>query len=161
MDVPLTVAQLAAGLNDTSSTIGDPRKMRYSVSFVTPDFDLTAKYESTLTALEIPFKTNYKTDAEGNRTLALVTVYDAHGQKQLFDLVHNELVSERREALSDLVLARGSVPAEYITWIRHYRREGETWDQVADRLNASGLIAGMGGKRWTAKKVRSAASSIV
>ena len=63
---------------------------------------------------------------------------------------------EQRQRFEDLVLARGPIPDDILEkiWISH--EKGRKPNQIAERMNELGMIAGMGGKRWTAQKVRKA-----
>jgi hypothetical protein len=87
--------------------------------------------------------------------LAYVVLYDAADQRRLFEVLESRLDPERHQRLEDLVLARGPIPDNIL---KRIRRASEIWsaDRIAEALNGQGIIAGMGGIRWTAKKVRAA-----
>jgi hypothetical protein len=88
--------------------------------------------------------------------MAYVVLYSASDQRTLFEAVESELNEERRQALEDLVLARGPIPPHILERIRKAKRRGWSATKIADTMNERGIIAGMGGVHWTPKKVRAA-----
>ena len=78
-------------------------------------------------------------------------------QKHLFEETETRLSREQRQRFEDLVLARGPIPDDVLEkiWISRHRG-GRKLNQIAERMNELRVIAGMGGKRWTAQKVRKA-----
>jgi hypothetical protein len=150
------VAALAAALNDANrSLIGDPRRGSYAVSFRTKDINEARRLAKHLESLGLNARTNIRFDDRGEPTLAFVVLYDAADQQRLFEVLESRLDPERHQRLEDLVLARGPIPDDIL---KRIRRASEIWsaDRIAEALNGQRIIAGMGGIRWTAKKVRAA-----
>src|SRR5207244_382633 len=87
---------------------------------------------------------------------AQVTIYAKGDQKHLFECTHTRLSREQHQRLEDLVLARGPIPDDILEKIWISQQKGRKPNQIAERMNELGVIAGMGGKRWTAKKVGNA-----
>ena len=52
------------------------------------------------------------------------------------------------------MLARGPLPDDLRERIYCAADRGLTPDRIAARMNELGLISGMGGKRWSARKIR-------
>ena len=148
---------MAAALNNPDrSVIGNPRKGTYAVRFVTNDMDEALELARLLAGLHLDVHMNCKCDETGVPMSPYVNLYDASKQKQLFELVESELNEERRQQLEDLVLARGPIPPELLERIRRADQNGWSPMGIADEMNERGIIAGMGGHRWTAKKVTAA-----
>jgi hypothetical protein len=152
------VAALAAALNDANrSLIGDPRRGSYTVSFRTKDMNEARRLAKHLASLGLNARTNMRFDDRGEPTLAYVVLYDAADQRRLFEVLESGLDPRRHQRLEDLVLARGPIPDDILKriWSASTSR-GLGADRIAKALNDQGIIAGMGGIRWTAKKVRAA-----
>jgi len=150
------VAALAPALNDANrSLIGDPRRGSYAVSFRTKNMNEARQLAEHLASLGLNARTNVRYDDRGERTLAYVVLYDAADQQRLFEVLESRLDPERHQRLEDLVLARGPIPDDIL---KRIWRASEIWsaDRIAEALNGQMIIAGMGGIRWTAKKVRAA-----
>jgi hypothetical protein len=101
-------------------------------------------------------RTNIRHDENGDPIRAYVTLYKADDQRRLFEVIEERLKPERRQRFEDLVVARGPIPDDILEKIRVSAERGRRPDQIANRMNEIGVIAGMGGIRWTAKKVRAA-----
>jgi hypothetical protein len=101
-------------------------------------------------------RTSIEHDSLGFPAWAQVTIYAKGDQKRLFERTQTWLCREQRQRFEDLVLARGPIPDDILEkiWISHKR--GRKPNQIAERMNELRVIAGMGGKRWTAQKVRKA-----
>jgi hypothetical protein len=152
------VAALAAALNDANrSLIGDPRRGSYAVSFRTKDINEARRLAKHLESLGLNARTNIRFDDRGEPTLAYVVLYDAADQRCLFEVLESRLDPERHQRLEDLVLARGPIPDDLLKRIWAVS-ERLAWsaDRIAEQMNRQGIIAGMGGIRWTAKKVQAA-----
>jgi hypothetical protein len=152
------VAALAAALNDANrSLIGDPRRGSYAVSFRTKDINEARRLAKHLESLGLNARTNIRFDDRGEPTLAFVVLYDAADQRRLLEALESRLDPRRHQRLADLVLARGPIPDDLLERIQALS-ELPSWsaDRIAQQLNGEGIIAGMGGIRWTAKKVRAA-----
>ena len=100
--------------------------------------------------------TSIEHDSFGTPIWAQVTIYAKGDQKHLFECTHTRLSREQHQRLEDLVLARGPIPDDLLEkiWVSH--QKGRKLNQIAKRMTELGVIAGMGGKRWTAQKVRKA-----
>jgi hypothetical protein len=153
----VAVAELATAFNDPNrSRIGDPRRRSYAVSVVANDMEEANRVAKQLVELGSEVRTNVRYDETGEPTLVYVTLYDASDQKRLFELIEARLDAEPRRRFEDLVLARGPIPDDILEKIWHAAQRGWKVQQIADRLNELGLIAGMGGVHWTPRKVRDA-----
>ena len=151
------VADVTASLNDPErSLIGDPRRRGYKVALVSADMREAMRLARYLANLGIVPSTTITHDEFGAPVLAHVNVYSRTDQEALLQTLKRQLLPERLQALEDLVLARGPIPHGLLERIANADRLGKSPQKIADRLNAEGVIAGMSGVRWTAKKVRSA-----
>jgi hypothetical protein len=127
------------------------------VSIATVDVHEASGLAEQLDLLEAVFQTNYRRDASGRPTGAFLALYDRESQKRLLEATRHELAQKRQSALETLVLARGSIPNDLLE--RMWKASelfGWSNEKIAQKMNDSGIIAGMGGMRWTAKKVRAA-----
>ena len=108
-----------------------------------------------LASLGLNARTNVRYDDGGEPTLAYVVLYEGADQRRLFEILESHLDPNRRQRLEDLVLARGPIPDELLERICA-ASERLAWnaDRLAEQMNRQGIIAGMGGIRWTAKKVK-------
>jgi hypothetical protein len=108
-----------------------------------------------LASLGLNARTNVRHDNRGEPTLAFVVLYDAADQQRLFEALESRLDPQRHRRLEDLVLARGPIPDDIL---KRIWTASDIWsaDRIAEALNDQGITAGMGGIRWTAKKVRAA-----
>ena len=84
------------------------------------------------------------------------------GQFGVFAQFERDLISERTKAALERVRARGiklgkqsSIPQEIVERIVRARDRGESWRQIAARLQADAVPTGQGGRRWYASSVRS------
>jgi hypothetical protein len=110
-----------------------------------------------LDAFGLTFQTNYGRAEERERPRkAFLSIYDHSSQAALLEAVRDELLAARRSALADLVRARGNVPEDLLGRMRATIDAGKSYAYLADALNKQGIIDGMGGRRWTAAKVRKA-----
>jgi hypothetical protein len=153
------VAALGSALNDANrSLIGDPRRGSYAVSFRTKDMKEARRLADHLASLKLNPQTNVRCDDRGEPTLAYVVLYDADEQRRLLGVLESRLDPDRRRRLEDLVLARGPIPDDLLQriWAASERLAWNAEDRIAEQMNKQGIIAGMGGVRWTAKKVRAA-----
>lgn len=156
-DVRGAALKIAAALNDPErSLIGDPRRRVYKISLISGEMREAMQLARYLARLGIVPSTTITHDEFGAPVLAHVNVYSPTGQEAVLSIVKRELTSDRHRALEDLVLARGPIPDELLERIAKADRLGKRPQKIADRLNTEGVIAGMGGVRWTAKKVRDA-----
>jgi hypothetical protein len=110
-----------------------------------------------LASLGLSPRTNVRYDDRGEPMLAYVVLYDAADQRRLFEILESHLDSDRHQRLRDLVLARGPIPDELLQriWAASKRLPWGA-DRIAEQMNRQGIIEGMGGIRWTAKKVQAA-----
>jgi hypothetical protein len=143
---------VAAALNDRGrSQIGDPRRGTYHVSLVVVDREDIDRVERALASLDVRSRTN---PTPGRPFAAYVTIYGQKDQRHLFEVVEQLLERDRHNQFEDLVRARGEITPELLDRIR--RADGLGWspEMIAAKLNEGGYIDGMGGIRWTAKKVK-------
>jgi hypothetical protein len=92
----------------------------------------------------------------GAFVVALVNIYGKEDQRRLLEVVRPKLNEPRRQALEDLTLARGPIPHDILERMVKARERGWRPAKIALKMNEQGIIAGMGGVRWTSKKVRTA-----
>jgi hypothetical protein len=85
-----------------------------------------------------------------------LAIYAHEGQTRLLGFVAALLDGTRLRELEDLVAARGPVPEEILRRMQATINSGKSYEYLADALNHHGVIAGMRGREWTAKKVRQA-----
>ena len=152
------VAYLATALNNADrSIVGDPRRGSYAVSLKTKDMDEARQFAKHMASLGLEPRTNVRRDEQGQPILAFVTLYDADDQRRLFETIEGHLGPHRRQRLENLVLARGPIPDDILERIWN-ASELHRWSAqtIATKMNELGILAGMRGIRWTAKKVRAA-----
>ena len=156
MDYQHALAAIVDALNDVDRTvIADPREGAYRVAFGSNPSEAMERARQLARIGIIP-RTSIEHDSFGTPVWAQVTIYAKGDQKQLFELTQTRLSREQRQRLEDLVLARGPIPDDILEKIWVSQQRGRKPNQIADRMNELGVIAGMGGKRWTAQKVRKA-----
>jgi hypothetical protein len=142
---------------DRRSLIGDPREGVYKVSFTTNDMKEAMTLARQLARIGIVPTTTISHDVQfGAPIFAHVNIYAKTDQKCLFEITESKVDQARRKQLEDLVLARGPIPEEIVEKIAISAERGRTPEQIAAKMNQVGIIAGMGGIRWTGKKVRAA-----
>lgn len=158
MDYQHALAAIVEALNDVDRTvIDDPREGAYRVAFGTSNIKQAMERAEQLATIGIIPRTSIEHDSFGTPIWAEVTIYANGDHKHLFECTQTRLRREQRRRFEDLVLARGPIPDDILEkiWISHHRG-GRKLNQIAERMNELGVIAGMGGKRWTAQKVRKA-----
>ena len=158
MEYQHALAAIVEALNDVDrAVIDDPRQGAYRVAFGTSDMKRAMERARQLATIGIIPRTSIEHDSLGFPAWAQVTIYAKGDQKHLFECTETRLSREQRQRFEDLVLARGPIPDDILEkiWISHHRG-GRKLNQIAERMNELGVIAGMGGKRWTAQKVRKA-----
>jgi hypothetical protein len=158
LDYQHALAAIVEALNDVdNAVIDDPRKGAYRVAFGTSNMKEAMERAKQLVRLGIIPRTSIEHDSFiGIPIWAQVTIYAKADQKRLFECTHTRLSREQRQRFEDLVLARGPIPDDILEkiWISH--QNGRKPNQIAGRMNELGVIAGMGGKCWTAQKVQKA-----
>ena len=157
LDYEYAMAAIVDALNHADHTlIGDPREGVYKVAFGSDPKEAMERARQLARIGIIP-TTTIEHDSFGFPMWAQVTIYAKGDQEHLFECTHDRLSREQHKRLEDLVLARGPIPDDILEkiWISHHRG-GRKLNQVAERMNELGVIAGMGGKRWTGQKVRKA-----
>jgi hypothetical protein len=151
------VATIAAALNNPEqSSIGDPREGIYKVSLRATDLTAAVEIAKNLATLGITPLTSVIHDAAGQPAEAYVNIHKKAAQRSLLERTESRLNAERRKQLEDLVLARGPIPDDILGRIAASAECGQSPAETARRMNELGVIAGMGGKRWTAQKVKAA-----
>jgi hypothetical protein len=157
LDYREAVAAIAAALDDAErSLIGDPREGVYKVSLISTDMREAMQYAKQFARLGVIATTTISHDDLGRPVLAHVNVYDKGAQNRLLEIVQSKLTQPRRQRLEDLVLARGPIPNDILKRIATAHDRGMRPQTIAGKLNQLGIVAGMGGKGWTAKKVKAA-----
>lgn len=149
------VAHLAAYLNTPDrSRIGNPRKNTWFVSFVESNVHELARLGENLSLLGVKYQANYaKAERVERSDVAYLATYWYDDQQRLFEAVKDHLAKHRRKLLEDLVLARGPIPKELLAKMRATIRVGKGYAYLAEKLNELDIVAGMGGKPWTGRKV--------
>ncbi len=156
-DPKVALAAVAAALNDESrSEISDPRQGVYRVSLQTADMKEAMQLARHLATLGIIPKTVIEHDQFGNPHIARVTIWPREDRKHLFNRTHTHLKPERRTRFEDLIRVFEPIPAEVLERMRNAHQRGMSHAKIAEHLNQLDLITGMGGKSWTARKVRAA-----
>jgi hypothetical protein len=156
-DVDRSPFPVRLGPRADEAVIDDPREGSYRVAFGTSDMKRAMERARQLATIGIIPRTSIEHDSLGFPVWAQVTIYAKGDQKHLFECTQTRLCRDQRQRFEDLVLARGPIPDDILEkiWISHHRG-GRKLNQIAERMNELGVIAGMGGKRWTAQKVRKA-----
>jgi hypothetical protein len=150
------VALLAAALNDPErAIIGNPYNNVTAVSIRTDTVEEADKLAAALATIGCNPRTNILY-SNGRRLECRVLIYTHEEQRGLLDHITERLSDERRGALETLVRARGPIPDHILKGIAIYTNRGEPAWQVAERLNARGVIDGMKCKRWNASKISAA-----
>jgi hypothetical protein len=158
LDYQHALAAIVEALNDVDQTvIDDPRQGAYRVAFGTSNMKEAMERARQLARIGIIPRTSIEHDSFGTPIWAQVTIYAKGDQKHLFECTQTRLSREQRQRFEDLVLAFSPIPDDILEkiWISHHRGRRKL-NQIAERMNELGVIAGMGGKRWTGQKVRKA-----
>lgn len=147
--VDVSASPLTTVLNDRAATrIGDPYKGTYHVRIDVTSLDRDL-LKATLEKLGIEV-TEARPRGGTRRSLS---IYSVEGLKALLEATGEMLEEEPRKELDRLVRARGPIPREQLQDMRFDAQErGLAW--VAGDLNRRRVVDGMGGLRWTAKKVK-------
>jgi hypothetical protein len=158
LDNQHALAAIVDALNDVdNAVIDDPREGAYRVAFGTSDMkEAMERAKQLARMIGIIPRTSIEHDSLGFPVRAQVTIYAKADQKRLFECTKTRLSREQRLRFEDLVLARGPIPDDILEKIWISPERGRKPNQIAERMNELGVIAGMGGKRWTAQKVRKA-----
>ena len=145
------VVALARALNDRSRTrIGNPWRGSYHLA-VKASIDEAESFIGTLEQLNITARIN------GEGSTQKVAVYDLPSLRRLLEVFSVDLEESPREALDALVRARGPVPQRIVEAVRVKRDlHRMSFEAIARLMNEKGLVDGMRGRGWTAKKVRAA-----
>lgn len=150
-------AAVVAALNNADHTlIGDPRKKGYRIAFGFAELKEALPFARQLALLGITPHTTIKHDAFGWPVLTSVNVLGKDDQRGLYEGLASQLDTPQAEALGALVLARGSVPDDILERMVMARTRGWKPVKIAQKMNEEGIIAGMGGVRWTPQKVKKA-----
>jgi hypothetical protein len=157
LDYREAAAMVAAALDDPKrSLIGDPRQGVYKVSLISSQMKETMQFARQLARLGINPITSITHDEFGGPLTAFVNVHTVKAQEALLEVVQVALSEPRRQALEDLVLARGPIPDELLEKIWKSHDGGRTPHQIASKMNELDVMPGRGGKGWTGTKVREA-----
>jgi hypothetical protein len=141
---------LVRALNDRSRTrIGNPWRGTYSVSIKATQPGEAQILLGILTELGVEAQLNSKNDRHW------VAIYALEAQRRLLEATGVDLEERQRLALDELVRARGPITAALVNAIRMKRDFNRmSFEAIAHLMNEKGIVDGMGGRGWTAKKVR-------
>jgi hypothetical protein len=147
---------LAQVIGDPEVTsIGDPRKSSYGLRIKITNLRGAEEVERALCQLEIVYSRArpYRPDGTPASDIYL-RVTDLEGLKTILDAVGDAIGDEQRKRLDELIRARGPIPKRIRDGIltRFHERQMSA-QEIADELNEKGIVDGMGGKKWTARKV--------
>jgi hypothetical protein len=158
LDYLESAAAIAAALDDAKrSLIGDPREGVYKVSFTTNDMKEAMTIARQLARIGIVPTTTISHDVQfGHPIVAHVNIYSKNDQRRLLNVTESKLKPEQCKRLSDLVLARGPIPDDIIKRICNAHERRMSVSKIAQKLEEHEIVAGMGGKGWTPRKVRAA-----
>jgi hypothetical protein len=141
---------LINALNDRSrTTIGNPWKGTYHVTIDVTNHGDSNQLLSELQALGVNSQVNVG-------YIDRIAIYDPDGLKRLLAL-GDSLDEWTLKRLTTLVRARGPVSEPIVSRIRLYRAMNWGYERIAERMNECQVATGMGGKGWTAAKVKDAA----
>jgi hypothetical protein len=116
-----------------------------------------ARLGESLSLFGLTYQANYaKAERSDRPDVAYLASYRYDDQKRLFEAVKDHLAEPRRKLLEDLVLARSPIPEDILGRMRATISAGKGYPYLAERMNEIDIVVGMGGKRWTPKKVRAA-----
>jgi hypothetical protein len=151
-----SVTPLVAALNDPARTrIGNPWRGTYHLSIAANDWEADILL-SVMQELAIDVQVNLSrwNTAQSERYLA---IYDVDSLRSVLATVGEQLKDSVQVALDSLVRARGPIP-EYITRATRQKHDvhGLSFEQIAHLMNDKRIVDGMGGRGWTARKVRDA-----
>jgi hypothetical protein len=150
-----SVSALVATLNDVARTrIGNPWRGTYHTSVATDDAHEATVFAKILDSLGIVFQANYRRDKNARPETLLLTIYDPASQQRLLVACGDELREKRRAVLETLVRARRPVPDAILQKIQVTIEAGKSYAYIAERMNQLRIVDGMGGRGWTARKVR-------
>lgn len=155
------LVEIAAAINDPNRTvIGDPRNKQYKVAVQFASIKEAVLFAKHLVPLGVePSSTIIHEKMFGDPLGAIVNVYGKESQRRLLRLVADQLHERPRKQLEDLVLARGPIPDDILERMVKARERKWSPAKTAEKMNEQGIIAGMGGARWTAPKVKKALAS--
>jgi hypothetical protein len=146
-----------AALNDPDRTlIGDPRERVYKVAFQFGTVKEALELARQLAMIGIVPRTMIDHDEFGLPLLAQVTIWAKDDQRRLLEGAPETLDESQHQKLEDLVSARGPIPEDILERMVQARERGWSSARTASKMNEQGIIAGMGGVRWTARKVKAA-----
>jgi hypothetical protein len=104
--------------------------------------------------LGVNYQANYaRAERKERSDVAYLATYWRDDQKRLFAAVKDHLSEPRRKLLEDLVLARSPISDDLLARMRATIWSGKDYQYLADRLNELDIVAGMGGRPWTPRKV--------
>jgi hypothetical protein len=141
---------LIKALNDRSRTaIGDPWNGTYHVTIDVTNHGDADEILSGLQSLNVSAQVNVG-------RLDLIAIYELDGLKNLL-LLGDSLDEWAFKRLETLIRAKGPVSEGAASRIRLYRDMGWGYERIAARMNECRVAIGMGGRGWTAAKVKEAA----
>jgi hypothetical protein len=140
-------AAITGALNDRSRTsIGDPWRGTYHVAIDVTNYGDTEQLLRELEALGVTARVN-------SGSVDRLAIYDLESLTRLFAL-GDALDEWALKRLEILVRARGPVSEAVASRVQSYVDDGLRYDQIAALMNQRRVASGMGGKGWTADKVR-------
>ena len=106
----------------------------WAVRLLEPDIDMTTPFGEAMAGVLVVF-------AQFERKMAVMRIRDGMAQKKL----------------EGAVFGSPSAPLEVVERIRTARSNGDTYQVIADRLNAAGTPTSQGGAQWWPSSVRAVA----
>jgi hypothetical protein len=152
---------LAAALNDPRRVrLGNPKRNTWSISFTPRSGEELDRLADDLNQLGVKHQINYRSgEGPAGAVVAYVAIYDLEEQRKLLEAVRDQLDASVSSAFENLVLARGPIPDDVLARMEATIERGEDYEYLAERMNELGIVAGMGGRKWTPKKVRKAVNN--
>ena len=157
MEAPGTSSLLPALADAVRTRIGDPWRGTYHVAIAADDRAEAEALIRDLGLIGVAAQINERKSAASESRRWIVAIYDPGSQARLLETMGDELDERQRGALDRLIRARGPISEQIIRTIRlRHDRDGMSFTAIAHAMNDNGVIDGMGGKGWTAKKVEAA-----
>lgn len=156
------LTMLASVINDVERTsIGDPWRGTYHLNIKVDTMEEADSLKAALSRLGVASRTNVGWDPAGEPDRIRLAVYEQPSLACLLEILGDHLDTRPRESLDQLVRARGPIPPKILDriWsLKHNHCLSEP--DIAARMNKKRIADGMGGKGWSAAKVKKALASV-